>query len=417
MLKILHNLPQYIGGLFMPGNLAVTYPFDVSGALASNLITNESQILTPANGIDFHILVPELGPYFSQSLVLTIKLPSGVVKTLVEGIDYQCVYWFISASRACALPIYGGISFLDLTLSGIVTLQYQTLGGNWVLDTPTITAMLADVMYNPRITALEEVTNYPIAFPPTPHQWNLVDMVGMSNVVAAIEDVNASILAQIAATAAAVALKVDTYPPATIDSKIAAEATRAEGVEASLLASINAASTSAALTTEITRAEAAEGVLTTNLANEVTRATAAELAAIATAKAYTDSLNTTLSATIAAEVAARLADDTTINAAIANEVAIRTAAIAADIANANTGIAVVQAALTTEVTNRTSAITTVTAAVTTETTRATTAEATLTTNLTAEIARAEAAEAALAVLVANIVPNNEDESYWLAQAN
>ena len=178
----------------MPNNLPPSYPFDPTGVSAANLISNERQILIKSNGVDFHFLVPVNGPFFETSLVVSITDPvTNINKILTVGIDYYPTHWFISASRACASGIYGSITFLDLTLNGIVNLTYQTIGGNWTIDSSTIATILANVTSNPRTTSWEEVTNYPIVFPPTPHQWNLVDMVGASDIVNSINNIQAAL--------------------------------------------------------------------------------------------------------------------------------------------------------------------------------------------------------------------------------
>lgn len=167
-----------------------TYPFDPTGKLASNLIPAEQQILTAQNYRDFHFIVPDLAPYFVDSLVITFKDTTGNVRTLVEGVDYVCTHMFHDASLACATPIAGSISFYNTMLAGQIQLKYQTLGGIWTIDTDTIQKILADRLHNPRITTWEQVTEQPVTFPVIDHEWNLVDLVGMSDVVTAINQIS-----------------------------------------------------------------------------------------------------------------------------------------------------------------------------------------------------------------------------------
>ena len=260
----------------MPNTIAPIYNFDPTGKLSSNLIQLEQQVLTASNGVDFSLIIPVNGPYFEDSLIVTLTNPiTNVVKTLVAGIDYYPTHWFISASRACALSVYGSITFLDLTINGIVTLTYQTIGGGWTINSAQIATILADTLHNPRITAWEEVvTSYQVvnapsfvsgqhylitsigttnftaigaasntvgisflatgpgtgtgtaismSFPPTPHQWNLVDMVGMSDVVAGVNNV---------------ATAITNASAANLNNVVLAETTRAEAAETLLRNSI-----------------------------------------------------------------------------------------------------------------------------------------------------------------------------------
>lgn len=167
----------------------ITYPFDPTGALLSNKIVGEQQVITAANFRDYHFLVPKLAPFFAESLVVQFRATDNSVRTLVEGVDYYITHQFIAASRACAKPVYGSISLLDTQLAGVVTLGYQTLGGIWTQDDQAIAEILADQLNNPRITAWDVVVDMPVSFPVIDHEWDLVDLVGASEVVEALDGI------------------------------------------------------------------------------------------------------------------------------------------------------------------------------------------------------------------------------------
>lgn len=190
---------------------ALSYPFDPTGSLASNLITGEQQILTAVNWTDYQFLVPRWAPFFPDSAVLTIQPPTGASRPLVMGVDWYPCFEFISASRACAQPIWGGIQFINPLLTGVVTMQYQTLGGIWTLDEVAIAALLADRLANPRITAWEQVTDQPVMFPVIDHEWDLVDLVGASDIVTALGGIE-DMLRQSGATGLAAHLADYTNP-------------------------------------------------------------------------------------------------------------------------------------------------------------------------------------------------------------
>jgi hypothetical protein len=165
---------------------ALSYPFDPTGSLASNLITGEQQILTAVNWTDYQFLVPRWAPFFPDSAVLTITDTQGTTRPLVPYVDWYPCFEFISASKACATPIWGGIQLINPLLTGVVNMQYQTLGGIWTLDEVAIAALLADRLANPRITAWEQVVDQPVMFPVIDHEWDLVDLVGASDIVTAL---------------------------------------------------------------------------------------------------------------------------------------------------------------------------------------------------------------------------------------
>lgn len=109
-------------------------------------------------------------------------------KWLTSGIDFYFAYPFIGATRAIGQPIYGGIKFIDLSLSGTMEIQYQTLGGIWISTQANIAATLAT---NPTIDpcgiAWEQVNNFPNVFPTITTPWNMLDQTPLSSVVSNLE--------------------------------------------------------------------------------------------------------------------------------------------------------------------------------------------------------------------------------------
>lgn len=168
-------------------NQTYAYPFDPTGTLSSNRITGELQIISPPNWSDFYFIVPLAAPFFRESLVVTYT-PNGGPATipLVEGQHYSATHRFHDASLATAHPIYGSLTFMDKTLAGVISLTYQTIGGEWTVMQEVITEILSNKLSNPRITTWEEVAELPHEFPIIDHPWDLVDMVGASDIVTAI---------------------------------------------------------------------------------------------------------------------------------------------------------------------------------------------------------------------------------------
>jgi hypothetical protein len=175
-------------------NNTPAYPFDPTGLKVSNKVTGEQQILTPTNPRDAYFIVPKFAPYFGDSLKVVIKDLKNVVRTLVQGVDYYPSHTFMDASFATAKPIYGSITFLDTSLSGIVTLVYQTVGDVWVQDDATIALILADRLSNPRTTSWDRVANLPKAFPSIDHQYDLIDMKGLDSLVTSVDALTQAVL-------------------------------------------------------------------------------------------------------------------------------------------------------------------------------------------------------------------------------
>lgn len=173
--------------------MAATYPFDPSGTSAANRIVNEQHVITSQNFRDYHYVIPKFAPFFERDFTIRLQYPNGTIRTLTLGVDYYFSNQFLDASRACAKPIYGSISFLDTDTAGILSISYNTVGGMWNVSPEEISRILAEEMRNPRITTWEQVTYLPERFPVINHPWDLVDMVGASSVVTAIDGVRDAI--------------------------------------------------------------------------------------------------------------------------------------------------------------------------------------------------------------------------------
>lgn len=168
-------------------------PFDPTGTKPTNRIVGEQQVIVSVNFRDYHYIIPAQAPFFAQNLVLGFKNPDGSSRTLIEGVDFYLSHEFISASRATAKPVFGSIEFLFTDLAGVVTLNYQSIGGDWTLDQNAIAAIIANSLTNPRTTSWEQVANPPYAFPVIDHVWDLVDLVGASAIVNSLEDIRETI--------------------------------------------------------------------------------------------------------------------------------------------------------------------------------------------------------------------------------
>lgn len=167
-----------------------TYPFDPTGSATTNAVANERHVLSPPAWTDYYFIVPKYAPYFRDSLRV-IHRPSG--KLLVEGQDYHCTHYFHAASHGVARRVYGSITFLDKTLTGVAEISYQTIGGDWILDVSADLTRLTNTQLNPRITTWEQVVDVPYQFPPIDHQWDLEDLKGVEAILPILEEMTVAI--------------------------------------------------------------------------------------------------------------------------------------------------------------------------------------------------------------------------------
>lgn len=174
------------------------YPFDPTGLATSNKVT-ETQAIESRGMFDHYYIIPRSGPFYAETVRLrlypagaNINNPAGG-EPLEEGLHFNFGYHFAHASHTIGKPVYGAISFYDRQLTGQLRMEYQTLGGDWVLDDQKMTELLGNVAYNPRTATWEQVVELPHQFPVVNHDFNIDDFVGMSEVVDQLEDITDAI--------------------------------------------------------------------------------------------------------------------------------------------------------------------------------------------------------------------------------
>lgn len=167
-------------------NKEYLYEFDPSGTSPDNKITGEQHVLSPPDWMDYYFIIPKQAPFFREGLKVVHQ---NTGRVLVEGEDYHLTHKFMDATVGTAKAVFGSITLLDKSVTGAATVEYQTLGGIWMIDEQKILDILSNTKLNPRITTWEQVAGMPVAFPPIDHDWHLDDLIGMSEVVDALVDI------------------------------------------------------------------------------------------------------------------------------------------------------------------------------------------------------------------------------------
>lgn len=164
------------------------YPFDPTGLATTNTVT-ETQAIRSRGTFDHYFIIPRSAPFYAESVKLRLY-PAGANvnnpvggELLVEGVHYNFGYHFAQASHTIGKAVYGAITLYDRNLAGQLRMEYQTLGGSWVLDEQGLVELLANHTYNPRIATWEQVVELPHQFPVVNHDFTVDDFVGMDEVV------------------------------------------------------------------------------------------------------------------------------------------------------------------------------------------------------------------------------------------
>lgn len=170
-----------------------TYPYDATGLATTNAIQNELHVIQPVAGInDASFVIPRAAPFYLRNL----KVKRGVsdnATQLIEGVDYILTHHFVSLSYSLGTQIYSSITFLNKGFSGNVYLDYQTVGGDFVLDSYTGVEELTRNVYSVYTVTWEQVAGVIQGLAPYSHLMSGEDTIGYGELVDALRLIAATL--------------------------------------------------------------------------------------------------------------------------------------------------------------------------------------------------------------------------------
>lgn len=161
----------------------LTYPFDPTGTSIQNLIESEPHVLTEINERSRRTLIPDFSPFYHRNFKIKVRDELGTFFELTEGIDFDFCFKYIGATVSLAKDVFGGVVVHKELYDGMIFLDYQTLGGDWVADKNIVLENLTSMVYNPRIASWDQVTNVQSIFPPLPHTQSLESFKGLEDLI------------------------------------------------------------------------------------------------------------------------------------------------------------------------------------------------------------------------------------------
>ena len=173
--------------------MSVTYPFDTSGVSPANLVKDELHAVSEAVFRDYFFLIPNFAPFYVDNFKLFL-LQNGTRVPLNEDVDFSFTLPYVTGTRTTGKQIYGGVTLHNLEMTGILVMEYQTVGGPHVVDRLHVLSYLADKAYNPRTTIWDIITNVPEQFPPVPHYQDYDNFKGQEEVVDVLSEIRDAIL-------------------------------------------------------------------------------------------------------------------------------------------------------------------------------------------------------------------------------
>lgn len=178
----------------------VRYPLDPTGINPDNRVHGEIHNLStrPIRGV-----APTFGPFFTESLVVYDDTTNNL---LVRGEDYQCVELLQEATVKFGKEICSLILILNESVSVVVRINYQVLGGLYQNNASNVINMYETYILDNRPVDWLNVLNKPLQYPPALHNHLLQDIWGFEPVVVALERIrNALILSDVPAFEALIA--------------------------------------------------------------------------------------------------------------------------------------------------------------------------------------------------------------------
>lgn len=144
-----------------------TYPVDMTGELASNLVT-ERVTLTTKNRDEFNIILPRCAPFFHDSVRIK-KLDTEEVMNFGKDFYIGGIFEGITPYTKYNQQVGSIIVLLDQWVAGNYEIKYQTVGGDFILNETQFTQALKNAILNPLMVRWEDIHEKPIDFTPIKH--------------------------------------------------------------------------------------------------------------------------------------------------------------------------------------------------------------------------------------------------------
>lgn len=170
-----------------------TYPLDVTGVAASNLISNEQHTVTEVNAVTYNLIVPKFAPFHLENFKLRHVAADGTVSILDEGIHFTFALPYIAATRSIGKMIYGAISINAVMAAGTYYVDYQTIGDKWCADSDYVLTILAEQVYNAKTTVWDNLTNVQEIFPVINHNQDFDYVYGQAELIDALASLGQAI--------------------------------------------------------------------------------------------------------------------------------------------------------------------------------------------------------------------------------
>ena len=167
--------------------LPFRYPLDPTGVSPDNRVAGEAHAL-PNRTV--RAIAPLYGAFFAESLIIRDLTTNQILNTS----QYKSTELFEFPTARYGKEICGIILITDTSVSSNISIDYQTLGGEYSTNSDAIVQMLNSIEFDNRPVAWPDIIGKPDAFEPAFHYHDIGDVYGFEYVVHAIERVRTAIL-------------------------------------------------------------------------------------------------------------------------------------------------------------------------------------------------------------------------------
>ncbi|EBY9763995.1 hypothetical protein D5W64_12850 [Salmonella enterica subsp. enterica serovar Saintpaul] len=157
----------------------LTYPWNPFQDDPGGRVTDE-----PAHvegGTEGVIIVPRNGPFFSRDFVIKQR-DSGRPLSMEAG-EYSFLHPFGAFIKRYNRLVWGAIQVKGVGSPADYILEYDTIGGDFVLNDIAYAEAVANTQVSPRTIDWNEIVNLPLVWPPDPHPHPASDTMNYGDLI------------------------------------------------------------------------------------------------------------------------------------------------------------------------------------------------------------------------------------------
>lgn len=129
-------------------------------------IITPPEVIKPSAQETRREFVPRYAPFFAKDFKL---YQQGSTTPLVLGVDYAFAHPFSGFATKYNRNVYGSVVMLK-QFNAVLTAEYSTIGGPFVLNETAFATLVANIINSPRQAYWDDLTDVPVEFPPDPHE-------------------------------------------------------------------------------------------------------------------------------------------------------------------------------------------------------------------------------------------------------